>query len=123
MIFFNWVILAKSCKGNVFKMLDYFTAELEGRVITKPHHRAAKAAKRKDSFIIDPIPLIRNKDNATDMERYIYLQLAAMRPYGSYRERKYTGLPLYAVEYDPRKLKHNRLLEVTSEDIKFKYER
>ena len=131
MIRYNWDIIKLHTGSNPEKILKYFEnvyvlkgamyGFLEQNTWAK---RIYAADTDKNSFLIDIDQLIRNNDNATNDERFVYLDLASKRDYFTYLNTKgsVVFLPLWKSHYEVDKLKLNRLLTIESNNIYFLYE-
>lgn len=117
-LFFNWEKLVKEAKGDPLKVVELLKAFHTGCIM--------KYAQRQklvgNSFLLNPDPILNNK---TDDILYVYqyLNLAALRDYGFY---KLYGLRSLQLSFYPDiklgSITHNPLLNVTNQEIHFKYE-
>lgn len=131
MIRYNWDIIKLHTGSNPEKILKYFENVYVLKGAMYDFLEQNKWAKRiyadntdKSSFLIDIDQLIRNNDNATNDERFVYLDLASKRDYFTYLNTKgsVVFLPLWKSHYEVDKLKLNRLLTIESNNIYFLYE-
>jgi hypothetical protein len=86
MIKFNWEEIRKHTKGNIPRILEYFTNVyvLKGTMYDYllNHKWAAKihnSKKPNNNYILNIDDLILDELGATDEEKYIYLDLASRR--------------------------------------------
>ena len=131
MIKFNWEVIKKYTNKDPEKVLKYFenVFVLKGSMFDfLTENRWAMSIyvdkSDKNNYLLDIDQLIINETNATEMERYVYLDLASKRDYFTYMNTKgtVTFLPLWKNTYEVDKLKLNRLLNIESNNIFFIYE-
>ena len=131
MIKFNWEVIKKYTNKDPEKVLKYFenVFVLKGGMFDfLTENRWAMSIyvdkSDKNNYLLDIDQLIINETNATEMERYVYLDLASKRDYFTYMNTKgtVTFLPLWKNTYEVDKLKLNRLLNIESNNIFFIYE-
>lgn len=128
MIKYNWEDIKHYTKGDISKILDYFSNVyvLQGTMydFLVKHKWAANiynSTTHKNSYLLNVKALILNVENATKEEQYMYLDLASKRDIFTYfnTKGKVTFLPIWKVEqfYNVNLLKTNRLLMIDSDNI------
>lgn len=133
MITFNWEDIKKYTKGDISKILEYFTNVyvLQGTMYDylNTHNWAAQIYNSKNaqnSYLLNIKDLILNDSNATPEEQYVYLDLASRRDTFAYynTKGKVIFLPTWKVEkyYNLQALKTNRLLDINDKNIYLIYE-
>jgi hypothetical protein len=87
-------------------------------------HAILTASKAKNSFILNPKPLLLNEENASYLEQLVYLELLSLRDAQDYLRSNTVGLPTWKVHntYKINELKTNRLLTILNDSIYFLYE-
>ena len=108
--FFNYKHLAAESKGDCSKFIEllYYSTPLTDAY----------------SFILNPNLFFRNKENASLAERCMYLKLASYRSYFEYKQHEVLYLPtsIAAKHFDINRLQLNKLLQITTNKIYFRYE-
>lgn len=76
------------------------------------------------SFIINPSDFFRNSERASLAERCMYIKLASYRSYFEYKQHGVLYLPvnIAAKRFDIDRLQLNKLLQITTNKIYFRYE-
>lgn len=133
MIRYNWEDIKKYTKGDISKILDYFSNVyvLQGTMydFLVEHKWAAaihNSAEHKSSYLLNIKGLILNELKGTPEEQYVYLDLASKRDVFTFMNTKgrVTFLPAWKVEryYNINTLKTNKLLMIDSDNIYLVYE-
>ena len=124
MIRFDWLVIENLPIDTIIRILNalVYTENLT----TYPPYVLKPISKFKDmsAFLINPSGLILNRRKYTDSDIYVYLELASLRSYIIYKRTGSLRLPTYCIQknYDLDKLKMNPLLDVTDDEIIFRYE-
>lgn len=133
MIRFNWDNIKKYTKGDISKILEYFSNVyvLQGTMYNylTEHKWAAKIYNDKapkNNYILDINALIANEENATQEEQYVYIELASIRDVFTYYNTKGNVIFLHTWQvekyYNINALKTNRLLTIDKDNIYLVYE-
>ena len=133
MIKYNWDNIKKYTKNNPALILEYFKyvyvlqGEMYDYIQSHKYARDIVNAKGdKSSYIINIVDLIRNDEKATDMEQYVYIDLASKRDafslFNSKGRKRSLQLWELGEDYDVNKLEINRLLTISDKKIYFIYE-
>lgn len=125
MIRYDWLVLREIPVTDILKVLSALVQK--GDFKQYPVRILMYMSKFKDlsPYLLNPDGLILNRHSYTSAEIFIYLELAALRSYTKYKQTGSTRLPTdYIAEnfYPVKQLKMNTLLDVTDEEIIFKYE-
>lgn len=133
MIRYNWQNIKKYTNNDIQKILQYFTNcyVLQGTMYdylnSKKWARNIYLSKdEKNSYLLNINGLIKNDENATAAEQYVYLELASKRDVFTYFNNKgrVKYLPIWKIEhsYNIKQLEKNRLLNIDENNIHFYYE-
>lgn len=133
MIKYNWEDVQKYTNNNIEKILDYFTNVyvLKGTMYDYLVKRSWAASiynskKPKNSYLLNIDDLIKNEENATPDEQYVYLDVASKRDMFTYHNTKgrVTFIPIWKLEkyYNINALKTNRLLMIGENNVYLIYE-
>ena len=133
MIRYNWKDIVKYSNNDIHKILDYFTNcfVLKGTMydyLNKKSwaQRIFTSKSEKNSYLLNVDNLIKNAENATTTEQYVYLDLASKRDIFTYFNTK--GRVAYLQKwkigdsYILKQLETNRLLNIDDNNIHFYYE-
>jgi len=133
MIKYNWDDIRKYTKDKPELILDYFRNiyVLKGEMYT--YMQANKFARDiinkkgiKSSYILNIDDLIINRERASEMEQFVYLDLASKRDafslFNSKGRKRYLHEWELGNDYDIDKLKINKLLIISDKKIYFIYE-
>lgn len=117
-LFFNWEKLDQETKGDPVKTVAILRA-FNAKKLLKAGLRDKLKGK---SFLLHPSDIL--NDVTTDiLYIYQYLVLAAKRDYSLYKLYGVKSLPLaYYPDINLGSIRNNPLLEVTNNEIQFKYE-
>ena len=130
MITYNWEAIKKNSKGDVSKILEFFTNVyvLKGTMYDYllANKWASVAHQPGHNYILNIDDLILNDLNATKEEQYVYLDLASKRDLFTYHNTKGRVIFLYTwkveKDYNIQQLKTNRLLNIDDNNIYLIYE-
>ena len=124
MIKYDWAALNDLPSNYIISILVLL--EYGDLINSAPRILYERVAKFKDkhSFILNIRDLTLSQKSHTVSELYVYLELASLRSYIEYKATGKKSLPtIYLPEkYSLEKLKMNTALEVTEDEIFFKYE-
>lgn len=117
-LFFNWNSLVKESNNDPLKIVDLLKKFKANKILKHGLRNKLKG----NSFLINAEKIL--EDNQTDiLYIYQYIFLAAKRDYNLYKLYGVTSLPLsYYPDIELGSIRHNPLLDVTNNEIKFKYE-
>jgi len=119
MIKFNWdsmVSLSNGSSEELLRLMD---------VLINPHLYRDPALYLKligDSFIVNPEPLLLNRQKAPNSNLVQYLHLASLRNYLDFSFFTTTTIPLEFANYSIKELESNRLLKINNNQITLIYE-
>lgn len=121
-LFFNLELLETESLCEPKLMLVLLEKHFNKKLIPKNSRELARYKNLAGhSFLLNPKPLF--EDTADIAHKAQYIRLAGRRDYGLYKLYKLTYLDLsFFMEINLDLIKHNPLLELTSNKIHFKYE-
>jgi hypothetical protein len=117
-LFFNWIGLLKESKADPFKTVSILRTFKENRILKY----GLRSKLVGNSYLLNADEIL--NDNQTDiLYIYQYLLLAARRDYSLYKLYGVKSLPLsHYPDIELSSIRHNPLLNVTNNEITFKYE-
>jgi len=123
-LFFNLELLEAVTAGDTTFLVEALRKLSLGRVIprnTFEKHKPIDGLAQGTSFLLNAADLF--KDNTDVVYKAQYIKLAGRRDFASYKILGSKNLDLsFFPDIDLRAIKSNKLLDITSKSITFKYE-
>lgn len=119
MIKFNWdsmVSLSNGSSDELLRLMD---------VLVNPHmYRDPKLYLKLigDNFLVNPEPLLLNRQKVSNSSLVQYIHLASLRNYLDFSFFNTTTIPLEFANYSTEELESNRLLKINNNQITLIYE-
>ena len=126
MIFYNWKKIRKETNGKVgdiVAVLYILTYQKEPPINRKDRRfKFWQKSFHGESFLLNPEPLLIQRNRYSDTEIAQYAGIASLRNYFDYQSKKDTTLDLLFYTGKQEILTQNRLLRVENGRIHFKFE-
>jgi hypothetical protein len=126
MIFYNWKKIRKETNGKVgdiVAVLYILTYQKEPPINRKDRRfKFWQKSFHGESFLLNPEPLLIQRNRYSDTEIAQYAGIASLRNYFDYQSKKDTTLDLLFYTGKQDILTQNRLLRVENDRIHFKFE-
>ena len=126
MIFYNWKKIRKETNGKVgdiVSILYILTYQKEPPINRKDRRfKFWQKSFHGESFLLNPEPLLIQRNRYSDVEIAQYAGIASLRNYFDYQSKKDTTLDLLFYTGKQEILTQNRLLHVENGRIHFKFE-
>lgn len=126
MILYNWKKIIKESKGKVGDIVTilYILTYRKEPPINRNDRRFKFWTKsfHGDSFLLNPEPLLIQRNKYSDVEIAQYAGIASLRNYFEYQKRKDTTLDFLHFTGEKDIITKNRLLWIENDRIHFKFE-